>query len=60
MPDWHLSSTSGVSVSLGTPEIKFALDGGHIVIPLNQVRDGKVVRSIVLEGEARAPASAPG
>lgn len=51
--DWHLSSTSGVSVSIGTPEIKFALDGGHIVIPLNQVRDGKVVRSIALEGDGK-------
>ncbi len=49
--DWHLCSTSGVSASLGTPEVKFALDAGHIVIPLNQMRDGKIVRQIVLEGE---------
>ncbi len=58
--DWHPSSTSGTSVSIGTPEVKFALDGGHIVIPLTQVRNGQVVRRIVLEGDGKGAGAGAG
>ncbi len=48
-----MSSTGGESISLGTPEVELAIDAGHIIIPLKQVQDGKIIRSIVLAGDGK-------
>ena len=49
--DWYLGSPSGSGVNFGTPEIKLAVDSNSIRIPLTQIQNGAVTRSIVLKGD---------
>ena len=49
--DWYLGSPSGSGVNFGTPEIKVAVDSNSIRIPLTQIRNGVVTRSITLKGD---------
>ena len=49
--DWYLGSPSGSGINFGTPEIKIAVDSNSIRIPLSEIKDGKVTRSITLKGD---------
>ncbi len=49
--DWYLGSPSGSGINFGTPEIKIAVDSNSIRIPLTEIKEGKVTRSIILKGD---------
>lgn len=48
--DWYLGSPSGEGGQLGTPEVKLAVDSQTIRIPLTEMKNGRITRSIVLKG----------
>ena len=47
---WRIASTIGWDASIGTPELKFALDRARIQIPLLRQENNTVVETQVLQG----------
>ena len=48
--DWYMGSPSGEGGQIGTPEVRVGVDSQTIRVPLTEIKDGRVNRSIILKG----------
>ncbi len=48
--DWTIGSTGGGGISVGTPELKVAIDLNYLRLPMNHIAGGKVTKTYHLQG----------